>query len=663
MALSATIVSCNDWLEQEPVSKLTPEGFFTQESQVEAAANQLYQDVINGHGVNTYSYGMYADDNNTDNQMAWTPDNKYGTGLWLVPQDDKDNWKWNNIRNTNYQLNTILAKYNAKEVNGNEENIRQYIGEIYFMRAYAYFDMLKKYGDMPIVTEAMPDVEATLVAANKRRPCNEVARFIIANIDTALLYLKPNFEARHTRISPDAAKLFKSRVALYEGSWLTYFDGTPFVPGGPGWPGATRDYNAGYQYPTGSIGNEAKYFLELAATSAEEVAEKYKGQLVTNTGTIPQKLGDPENPYFNIWGTNDMSGTPEVLLWREYSKALGVGNCVEVSINRGNNGVGVTRGLVETYLMKDGLPRYASSYTYSDQTIADVAKDRDPRLTIFLKVPGQVNCFKNMESTSGDQYQVIEPAPAIYNHNADHGYVTGYTLRKGGMFDKSQTGNAQCENAACIFRATEALLNYMEAEYMLTENRYAGHILEYWRIVREKAGFTGNATDPERTIAATDMAQENGDWGAYSKGTKVDAVLYNIRRERRSELVAEGLRWMDLQRWRALDQLATTPVHIEGIHLFNTPQQNEYEAGQLISDGSASATVSSPSLSEYLRPNEINMVNNNFENGLTWHKAHYLRPIPIKQFMLTASDYASPDKSPLYQNPYWPTTTDTPAEQ
>jgi hypothetical protein len=67
--------------------------------------------------------------------------------------------------------------------------------------------------------------------------------------------MKEDFEKRHTRISADAAKLFKSRVALYMGSWLTNFAGTPFVPNGAGWPGAAK--NPGYQFPTGSIENEA----------------------------------------------------------------------------------------------------------------------------------------------------------------------------------------------------------------------------------------------------------------------------------------------------------------------------------------------------------------------------------------------------------------------
>ena len=667
LALAATFSSCSDYLEQEPPSKLPSDGFFTTEAKVKAAADQLYNDVLPNHKA--WTYGYYQQDVNTDNQVDWYGNNKYADGLWKT-SNDNDHWRtkieanvnsWGQVRNINYQLNSILEAQEAGKISGSKTNIDQYIGELYFMRAYCYFDMLQNFGDLPIVTEAFADNEEILVAANKRQPCNEVARFILEDLDKAISLMQDGFDKSHTRISPDAAQLLKSRVALYEGSWLTYFAGTPFVPNGEGWPGKAKDYNANYQYPTGSVDAEAKYFLTESAKAAEIVADKYKGQLQINTGTIPQKEGDPENPYFNIWGTTDMSGTPEVILWRQYSKELSVTNNVEVAVQHGNEGTGLTRSMVEGFLMKDGKPIYNSAYTYSDQTIADVATDRDPRLTIFLKVPGQKNIFKNM-TASEDHYVEVEPYPTITTRNGENDYATGYAIRKGGTFDKANTGNGSCYNALEVFRATEALLNYMEAEYMLT-NSLSGKVLEYWKDIRQAAGFTGEGLDPQVTIDATDMSKEKLDWGSYSAGKQLtDKVLYNIRRERRCELMAEGLRSMDLQRWRAYDQLMTTPAHMEGMHLWNTPMQSWYS--DLNADGSSNANVSNVSLSEYYRPLEVNTTaTNSYKDGFTWHMAHYLQPLPLKQFRLTASDYASPELSPLYQNPYWSTTSDTPAEK
>ena len=237
--------SCNDYLEQEPPSYLTPENFYTSEDQVQAAANKFYQDILPGHGG--WDYGTYITDNNTDNQMSLYPDNKFGTGLWKV-SNTNDDWSWSNVRNVNYQLGQIVEKYKAGKISGSDNNLRQYIGELYFFRAYAYFTLLQRFGDLPIITKALPDDEAVLVAADKREPCNEVARFIISDLDTAMTYM-PKSGYATTRVTYDAANLLKSRVALYEGSWLTNFAGTPFVPNGKGWPGAAK--NADYKYPSG----------------------------------------------------------------------------------------------------------------------------------------------------------------------------------------------------------------------------------------------------------------------------------------------------------------------------------------------------------------------------------------------------------------------------
>lgn len=501
---------------------------------------------------------------------------------------------------------------------------------------------------------------------NKRSPRNEVARFILEDLGHAVEYMSDNFDTRKNRISPDVAKLLKSRVALFEASWLENFKGTAFVPNGEGWPGKSKDYNASYEYPLGTIDKEIEFFLEEAVASAEIVAEKYKNSLTQNTGKVPQSEEDPDNPYISMFGNTDMSTYPDVLLWREYSKGLGVVNNVEVGIQHGNNGVGLTRSMVESFVMKDGKPHYAShtGFVYDDETLAKIRENADPRLHIFLKEPDQKNLFKNM--TSQETHGVeVEPYPDITNMNAEKGYSTGYTIRKGGTFDKDLCGNGNGYTGAVVFRATEALLNYMEAQYLLTRDLNSGKIMEYWKLIREAAGFEGTAVNPTTMIDATEMDKEVLDLGAYTAGTLLqDKVLYNIRRERRCELMAEGLRWMDLLRWRAMDQMITTPYHVEGFHLWNTPMQNWYEAEDLVDDGSSSATVSNVSLGEYLRPFEKNMTSGNlYRDGFVWSMAHYLEPLPIKQFQLTSSDRVTVEQSILYQNPYWPLKADSPAEK
>ena len=170
LALTASVTSCNDYLEQEPPSSLTPENFYSSEDQVQAVANRFYQDIMPGHGG--WDYGTYTNDNNTDVQASRTPSAKFSKDLWRTSQTEGD-WSWGNVRNVNFQLGQLKAKLAQGAISGNETNIRQYIGEIYFFRAYAYFELLKKYGDLPILTEALPDDEAVLKIRFSEHKCKK----------------------------------------------------------------------------------------------------------------------------------------------------------------------------------------------------------------------------------------------------------------------------------------------------------------------------------------------------------------------------------------------------------------------------------------------------------------------------------------------------------
>lgn len=656
VTLTGTLSACNDYLDKEPLSYVVPSNYFNDDSQLAAYANNMYASILPSHG--NWSYGMFGDDSQTDNQTGRTYDNKYAKGLWKVSQSESDNWSFTNINNCNYFFDQVLPKYESGQLSGAEASIRHYIGEVYFLRAYEYFKRYMKFGDFPIITESLPDEASVLIDASKRFPRNEVARFILEDLDRAIGYMK-DVDMATTRINKSVALLLKSRVALFEASWLKNFAGTAFVPGTDEWPGKSKDYNANFSYQSGSIENEYNWFFEQAMAAAKELGDQMVDCLVENTGVVPQTQTsvseiDAANPYMAMFATEDLSSYPEALLWRQYNKGLGVVHCVVVAAQRGDYGVGVTRGLVDGFLMANGLPIYAAGSGYhGDNTIADVRLDRDPRLNVFLKEPGQKNIL--IESSEGDHAVPVEPVPNILSTAVTDCYTTGYALRKGGSFDQAQCANGNNYTACVSFRGVEALLNYIEASYERNGTLDAT-ARRYWTAIR--ARHAGMDTDFEKTIRNTDISQEaKGDWGAYTAGKLLtDATLYNIRRERRCEMMAEGLRWMDLCRWRSMDQIITTPYHIEGIHIWNTPMEGWYDASDL------ATTISPSSRSEYLRPYEADTKSEVF-NGYTWSMAHYLYPIMARQFLLTASDGATISTSPLYQNPYWPTEADQPAEK
>jgi hypothetical protein len=121
--------------------------------------------------------------------------------------------------------------------------------------------------------------------------------------------------------------------------------------------------------------------------------------------------------------------------------------------------------------------------------------------------------------------------------------------------------------------------------------------------------------------------------------------------------MCEGLRGMDIQRWRACDQMKTTPFHVEGFKLWG-PMQDWYKDA----DGNLRLTyglnvpgadVSPPDRSAYLRPYERVQTSLALE-GYRWALAHYLEPVALQHFLITSKDNDI-STSPIYQNPGWST--------
>jgi hypothetical protein len=656
-------------LDQTPLSSLPPEVYFETEAQLQTYIDRLYSEVpFDVHG--SWSYGVYGIDGNTDNMATVSADNIWIPANYKVAQGGGD-WSFTYIYRCNYFFKFVMPKYEAKAIQGAAANIDHLVGEAYFLRAYEYFKRMQRLGDFPIITELLDDDMASLTEASKRRPRTEVAHFILEELDRAIALLNDNVAT--TRITRKAALLFKSRVALYEGTWEKYFNNTAFVPNGPGWPGAAS--NAGYQFPKGSIDAEVAFFLDEAMKAAKEVASSTA--LVVNTGVLPQSVSDPENPYLKMYGDVDLSGYSEALFWRQYNRGLGITHNVCSYATAGCHKTGLTRGYVDNFLMADGTPIYAAGSGYrGDDSLNCVRTDRDGRLQLFLKAPGDVNYYEPGPVPERCYYP-IEPVPDVILGDVEKGYNTGYTIRKGynPAFDQMNVNNGSY-TGSIVFRAAEAYLNYIEACYEKNGSLDAD-ARDYWVAIRSRANGGANVSWDDirsNTIDKTDISRETpNDFGAYSAGVALtDPTLYSIRRERRMELLAEGMRLFDLKRWRALDQLTTTPYHIEGckfwgdnFHYYTIVEPSGTTVARPKDYPAPFAgIVSPPSSGEYLLPYEIKPTDPVAQQGgLRWKMAHYLSPIAVDHLLITSPDGTDANASAIYQNPYWPVTSEGVATQ
>lgn len=635
-----SLSSCNDFLDKEPIDTVTPDTYLWSDADLGAYALKQYNfSTHSGAGL-----GIWANDNHTDNQATASYDNKWIPGEWRVSdhydKDYDDPYYWGNIYNCNYFLETVLPRYEEGSLTGSEEMVKHYIGEMYFLRAWNYFSKLRTFGDFPILKQTLPDDKPLLVEASRRQPRHLVARFILEDLDKAIEFLSNKPTGGTNRITKNVAYLVKSRVALYEASWETYHANTAFVPNGPGYPGEECEYNAQ---------SEISFFLTACKDAAAAVADNVP--LAVNNHVWADGAKKMDNPYFAQFSVDDMSAYPEILLWRDYNIDLDIRHSAGYYIRVGGNS-GFTRQFVETFLMKNGLPIYAVGSDYKgDLSIDNVRDGRDERLQLFMMTPNEV-----LTEGEKDFLDTLFVLPNILA-KTEFRCVTGYQLRKG-LSNNWSLGWNQSEEGSPIFRAAEAYLNYIEASCM--ENN-GGSIdakaKAYWGQLRERAGLS---VDYSVTVSATDLSKEN-DWAVYSAGQQVTPLLYNIRRERRCEMIEEGLRMDDLKRWRALDQLNGT-WQPEGINLWNSGLAQEFEkqGNILISDGSDLSNVSSPERSSYLRPYEImNKVSNlMYGKGYNWCDAHYLSPISIIHFRNTAENPGDLTTSVIYQNPGWPLAAD-----
>ena len=515
---------------------------------------------------------------------------------------------------------------------------------MYVIRAYNYYQKLVAYGDFPIVSSVFMDEEETLIEASKRKPRNQVARFILEDLEKAASLLQETPPNGKNRISKNVAYLLHARVALFEGTWLKYHKGTAFVPGGPGWKGNPADLQ-GF-----NIDSEIDFFLGEAMKSAKIVGDQMVGNLANNTDAREgmDVAYNSLNPYYTMFADENMEGYKEILMWKAFNKAVGITTNIQMELERNGGGSGWTKGMVNSFLMRNGLPIYAAGSGYNPewekQGVNKTLENRDSRIVIFTKKPGDINYYK------ADGSPDLTTIRYIFGDGGSRA-TTGFMVKKGKHYSPTMAQDHDSgTSGGIVFRGTEAMLIYMEASYEKSGNVDAT-ASSYWKALRVRAKVD---SDFNKTIAATNMSEEaKGDFGAYSHGKLIDATLYNIRRERRNELAAEAFRWEDLKRWRALDQFKTTPYRVEGMLYWGSVYETELKELAVVDP--EKGNMSSPDLSKYILPYEKITANNIIatQKGFLFTPAHYLEPIGMDVFRLTATDKTNFATSVVYQNPGW----------
>lgn len=484
IAAAYCLVACD--LTHTPLAALSPETFFSNESELQAFSNTFYTSLTVG-GFDEIS-DMLTKNVLTDEIM----------GSRTVPNSG-GGWSYTALRNFN-----TLIEYS---VNCPDEKIRtQYVALARFFRANFYFDKVKRFGDVPWYDKQLGSDDPGLYKPRDSREF--VMSKVIEDLDFAIANL-PDTKDLY-RITKWTALALKSRACLFEGTF--------------------RKYHAG-QSTLETLPADAKpytYYLELSAAASEEIMNTSGYSIFRGNGKATAYrdlfLGDPAD--------DNNAYAEEVILARDYNKALNIlHNSTFFTIgNYGNQSM--TRKMACTYLMDDGT-RYTDQEGWQTKEFADEMKNRDPRMAQSVRTPG----YKRIDGTE-------QLAPNFTQ------VITGYQPIKYMLGLNADADRfEQSHQDLHIYRYAEILLNYAEAKAelgILNQSDVDRSI----KLLRDRVGMPNMNLTEIDIVGSDPflLAEETG--YPNVKGQPQEAYILEIRRERSVELFDEDMRHTDLIRWR-----------------------------------------------------------------------------------------------------------------
>lgn len=211
-----------------------------------------------------------------------------------------------------YRDNRRISSYLLKDLpevlaNGSisQADYDHYVAEARFVRAYMYYQLVRRYGGVPIITEFQDDVyfeqgpDALFI---QRSTEVETWDFVMRELDAAAAALPADVD-NPARVSKWAALALKTRAALYAASLAKYGDKVSFA--GP----------AAQQGLVGVPASEANRFYGLAIAAAEEI---FTGGKFTLYGANPASAEEAAANYQALFQNPGGGARSEVILWRTY---------------------------------------------------------------------------------------------------------------------------------------------------------------------------------------------------------------------------------------------------------------------------------------------------------------------------------------------------------
>ncbi len=589
LLLIGSCLACKDEvLDLAPLDQATEAIFFKNPEQFKTAANDFYTKMISWRSIDESNIYDWMDVGSDLTSRV----NTYGQGGGMTGAIDI---YWRNPYKYIRSNNILIQK--GQEYTGKNDEIKPYLAEAYFFRAWHHFFLLKRFGGVPILTKVL-DVDSPELYS-KRATRYEVTKQILSDLDLAIqdLPIEQNIANNDKgHVSKWAAMAFKARVLLYEATWEKYV-------------GESTDFEKNQKKE-----DKTRQYLEEAISLTKTVMEQGGYELW-------DKLGDES--YFYLFNLDDALSNPlgftkasnkEFILKSNYDYTF---YRAQMNISHTVTGhLAPNRKMMDMYLCKDGLPPSESAVFKGYSKMTDEFDNRDNRLNSFVYRPlkkywgygkstwgGGANYGQDFPST-------ILPAVAILNASNSGGYGNRKFLSEHRLREDNQESYDYPQ-----IRLAEVYLIYAEALY-------------------ERDGFI---SDENLNISINKIRNRAGVaplTNALIAFHPKLSMLGEIRRERALELFGENFRFDDLKRWNIAEQELNQAIL--GVRVIGTEYETYIYNGKPIYTPSAYTTFGMDAKTGAIILDPA--------SNRKFSKKNYLAPIPLNQIILNPS---------LKQNPGW----------
>lgn len=491
-----TASSCKKLDLSDPSSPATG-SFYTNQNELELAVNDLYRiDFWTSAKTATGTWEEFFSDNCF--YRGGSGGNPVIAGS-LASDNANVQTYYLNCYKAIARVNTFLENKDRAAVSTPAAIITRLEAEMRLIRAYQYTKLITHFGDVPLNTKTLTIEEAKNINKTSK---TDIYTFLKGEYEFAAQNLPQTYGTAVKRLTKGAALALEARTALYMGDWET-----------------ARTASLAVMNLTGA----GAYTLNASYDNLFQLAGEQSAEIIFS---IPR---DQTQQVFSV---------PDDILTR----------------NAGGFGATLpTRELIDAFECTDGKP-IDESPLYNP---LDPFTNRDPRLIATI-----VPFYNNTPSTVvprtsywlGYNYNPHPDSAQVWSNKlgrkvtnndtraiAPFASFTGFVFKKG--VSQSWSDTHKEDNDAIIIRFAEILLTYAEAKIEL--GQADATVLDAINKVRARAyGVPVTQTASYPAITTLNLTQ-----------------LKNvIRRERRVEFAFEGLRYMDLIRWKLAEKALTRPV-------------------------------------------------------------------------------------------------------